>query len=275
MKNFFENIKNSVYSPQFYKEVSASSFKKAFIYFFLLALFLTLIRTISLFNLLVIKTPLEFTKSVEKTVNCYPEDLKINIEGGVASTSAKEPYYLSCEKEKEASLSAIAVIDTKTPYSIEQFNKYQAPFWLTKNTFVIKTNSTETKTYDLSKMKNFSLDKNIVDSSYKSYSKYFVFIGPVLLFLSFVFIYTSYTLNLIYLLIFSLILLLFAKFFNQKISYKDAYKLSLYIITAPLIIELIIDLMKPWFYFGGFPFMLTIIALGFSYLNLIYNQDNK
>lgn len=277
MKNFFQTIKNSIYSPEFYSQIPQKSFKNAFSYFFLLILSLTLIRTIFLIDPLVNKAPQQFKNGIEQLINCYPNDLEIEVsQGGQASSSAKQPYFVSCEGTKQASESAILVVDTKTPYSKDQFDKYKAVAWLNKDSLIIKSTDVEIKTYDLSKVKNFKLNKTVIDSTYSSASKYFVYIGPVLVLLSFLLIYSGYVLNLVYLLLLSLILLLLSSILKRDFSYPQIYKIGIYAITLPFIVEFVVALLKPWTYFAGFPFMFSLIILGVIAINFnIFNNPQE
>ena len=268
MKNLFNIIKESIYSPKFYSKISEKSFKSAFGYFFLLILLLTLIRVIFLIDPLGNKAPQQFRKGIESLINCYPKDLEITITQGQATTSAKQPYFVSCDQTKQASQSAILVIETQTPYSKDQFDKYKAPAWLNKDSLIVKSTEVEIKTYDLAKVKNFKLNKNVIDSTYNSASKYFVYIGPILLLLSFVMIYLGYVFNLVYLLVLSLFLLLLSNITKKEFTFPQIYKIGLYAITLPVFIELILDLLRSWTHFGGVPFMFSLIILGVIFVNL-------
>ncbi len=267
MKTFFQTIKDSVYSPKFYSQIPKKTFKQAFSYFFLFILLLTSIRIITLINPLAVQAPQQIKKGAENLVNCYPNDLDISINQGQATSSAKQPYFVSCEK-KEASTSAFLVVDINTPYSKEQFDKYQVPAWLSKNSLTVKQENDGIKTYDLSKVKNFKVDKNTVNSFYKTASAYFPYLGPVLVLLVFVVLYVGYIFNLVYLLILSLVLLLISNIMKKNFTYSQIYKTGLYAMTFAVIVDLVLDLLFPWLHFRGIPFMFTVITLLILGVNL-------
>lgn len=268
MKNFIESFKNSFYSPKFYKEIAGRSFKSTFGYFFLFILLLTIIRSISLYNPLVNEAPKALKKSVDELINCYPDNLDVNIAKGEASTSAKQPYFLSCDKSKSASESAFLVIDTNTPFSKEKFDEYKTPLYLTKNALVAKKNALETTTYSLEKVRDLKINKSEINSFYQKALSYFVYIGPALLSIVSIFIYIGYIFRLLYLLVFSLLIFLVSSYMKKSFSYLQIYKTSIFAIIPALSIELLLDLTRPWTHFGGFPLMFTIITLGIFYINL-------
>lgn len=269
MKNFFETFKSSFYSPEFYKQLNTRSLKSTFGYFFLFILLLTIIRAVSLYNPLVNEAPKALKKSADELINCYPDNLEVNISKGEASTSAKQPYFLSCDKSKPASESAFLVIDTNTPFSKEKFDEYKTPMYLTKNALVARKNDIETNTYSLEKVRDLKINKNEINNLYKKALSYFIYIGPGLLSIVSIFIYIGYISRLLYLLALSPLIFLISNYYMKKnLSYFQIYKTSLFAIIPALSVELLLDLTKPWTHFGGFPFMFTIITLGIFYINL-------
>lgn len=268
MKNFFITIRKSIYSPKFYQQISQKSFKQALGYFFLLILLLTIVRTVSLYNPLVNSAPKELKKSVDELVNCYPDNLEVNISKGEASTSAKEPFFLSCDKSKPASESAFLVIDTSTPFSKEKFDEYKTPMYLTKNALITKKNAFETTTYSLEKVKDMKINKNEINNLYQKALTYFIYIGPGLLSIVSIFIYIGYISRLLYLLVFSLLIFLISNFMKKDFSYLQIYKTSIFAITPALLVELLLKITGTWTNFNGFPFMFTLITLIVLFINL-------
>src|SRR3990167_9777888 len=199
--DFFKTIVNSIYSPKFYPIILKKSFKASIGYFLLLALLLTIIRLTTLMTPLFVETPKMIQEFANNVVNCYPKDLELNIQNGQASVSASEPYFLkSCEGDKAQNL---VVIDTKTPFSQTQFDQYKVIAWVTKDSVIFRKNDLETRSYSLTKMNDFKLNKTVLDSFQTTLTPYLKFVGPILLFLSLIGIYLSYTLRLIYLLLLS------------------------------------------------------------------------
>lgn len=270
MKNFIKTIGNSIHSPEFYSKIDKRSFKQGFGYFFLLILLFSAITIISIIKPILIETPIGIRGFSENIVNCFPKDLELKIENGQATSSAQEPYFISCN-----SAQPILVIDTKTPYSSAKFDELKVATWITKDAIIYKNNGTENRTYKLKDVKDFKVNKEIIESYKNKYEPYLKYVGPILLVLAFLGIYLAYIFRLIHLIILALLIWLLGKIFNQDINYKLGYKISLQAITLGLFVELIINLTSRWTNFQGFPFMVTILTLAVVYVNLFLNRKTK
>lgn len=263
MMNFWKTIQNSIYSPKFYSIVLTKSFKNSLGYFLLLALILTVINLLTLIQPLFIEVPATVQNFAQSVINCYPKDLEIKITNGQVSINAEEPYFLkSCEGQN------LGVIDTKISFSTSKFDEYKVPAWVTKDSIVYKKSNVETSTYSLSRMKDFTLNQQVINSYYKMFSPYLKFVGPILLLLSFIGIFLIFDFRLIYLLLLASIIWLLGKIFKQTLGYGQAYKVGLHAITLGLIVELIVGLTNRWTHLYGFPFMVSILTLGVITVNL-------
>ncbi len=267
--NFLKTIQDSIYSPKFYSSVSGKSFKSSFGYFFLLILFLTVIHLVTLISPLFIEAPASLQKLATEVIDCFPKDLDLKITNGQATSSAKEPYFISCKDSQP-----ILVIDTKTPFSSDKFDQYKAAAWVTKDAVVYKKSSLETRSYNLNKVKDFKLNKEVLNSYYKTFSPYLKFVGPILLLLSFVGIYLAYSLRLLQLLLLASLIWLLSRIFKYTLSFGQSYKISLYAITLGLIVDLAVSLTSRYTYFHGFPFMVSILTLAVVTVNLFIPKKN-
>lgn len=271
--NFLRTIGRSIHSPEFYSSISKRSFKQSIGYFLLLALLLTIIHLITLINPLLIETPKAIKGFATQIINCFPKDLEVKITDGQVSVNAPEPYFLpSCE---EANNQTLIVIDTKTPFSSAKFEEYKTAVWVTKDTLIYKeANNNGTSSYSLTKIKDFKLNKDILNSYFNTASPYLKFVGPVLLLLTFIGIYLSYDFRLIHLLIIALLVWGLCKIFKLNINYVESYKVCLYAITLGLIVDAIVGLTGRWTHFYGFPFMVTILTLAVVLVNLLLPNKN-
>lgn len=272
---FLETIKNSIYSPNFYEGILKKPFKESIVYFLLLSLLLTTIHILTFAGPVWFGTRSQIQNFTAAIALCYPNDLEIKITNGIASSSAYQPYIIPPCNAFDEGIGETIVIDTQTPFSPEKFKEYNAALWVTKDAVVYKKNDYETKSYSFAQVKDFKLNREVIDSFYDTYSPWLKFVGPVLLFFSFIGIYLSYDFRLIYLLIIALIVWLASRAFKQSLSYGQAYKVGLYAVTLGLIVELIIDLTRPWTNFHGFPFMFTIITLAVVSLNLLLPKKGQ
>lgn len=266
--NFLKTIGNSIYSPEFYAVVAKKSFKQSIGYFLLLILLLSLIRITALINPLLITAPGQLQGFVADIVNCFPADFEINITNGQTNINAADPYFVS-DCKNPANSQKIAVIDTKTPFSASRFAEYKVLAWITKDSVVFKNNQYETRTYSFAQIKNYKLNKTVLNSYQNAIAPYFKFIGPILLLLSFIGTYLSYDFRLIHLLIIAILILVLGKIFNQNISFRQSYKTGLHAITLGLLVDLLLGLTRAWTGFYGFPFMVTVLTLAVILVNFI------
>jgi hypothetical protein len=268
---FFKNIGSSIHSPKFYSDLPKKSFKQSFGYFFLLILLLTSIHLIFLIKPLFVEAPKAIQNVAQDLINCFPKDLELKIVEGKASVNKEEPYFISACKGN----GFLAVIDTKTPYSSEKFEALKVPIWITKDAVIYKKSNVENRTYNLSKIKDFNLNKNTISSYQKMYEPYLKFVGPVLFTLTALGIYILYIFRLVHLLILALIIWLMSKIFNKTLNYSTSYKIGLYAITLGLIVDLAVNLTSKYTHFFGFPFMVTILTLAVVFVNLFQSKTSS
>ncbi len=255
----------SIYSPTFYQQIPHKPLTKALKYFFLLILFLTIIRIIFLLNLFLIVIPLKVNNIVRTSVNYFPDNLEIKIKNGQAFTNVKQPYFIKIPEIKN-NKEDLLVIDTKTPFSATQFNKFHSIMWLGKDTLFYRRNSSEINSFDLSKINNFTLNKLHLFALIERVTPYIKFIGPLLLVFTFLGIYASFSLRLIYLIFLAFLIWIVAKIFNQSLSYAQSYKVGIYGMTLGFLIEAIFSV----FFLNSFPFMFTLVTLIIISLNFLH-----
>ena len=140
----------------------------------LLILSLTIIRLITLISPLLIDAPLALQGFAQSIIDCYPKDLEIKVANGQVSTNTSQPYFIhSCQgsiNQNQVRLGQnLAVIDTQTPYSSSQFDKYKIQVWITKDAVVYKKDNYETRSYSLAKVKGFTLNRQVLNSYQKHY----------------------------------------------------------------------------------------------------------
>lgn len=266
--NFLKTIGNSIYSPEFYSTVLNKSFKQIIIYFLLLILLLTIIRLVTLINPLLIEAPKALQGFATDVINCFPNDLEVKITSGQVTINAPEPYFISDCKATDNKQNLV-VIDTKTPFTSSQFEEYKVAAWVTKDSVVYNRNNYETRSYSLTKINDYKLNKEVLNSYYNMATPYLKFIGPILLLLALAGIYLSYDFRLIHLLVIAVLILVMGKIFKQNLGFSQSYKLGLYAITLGLIVDLIVGITGQWTHFYGFPFMVTIITLAVVLVNLL------
>lgn len=263
--SFLKTVKNSIYSPEFYTSIPQKRLLSAIGYFLLLSLFLTIIQ--SAIPILKFSTTgqTEIKKFVNKVTDIYPSELEIKIQKGKVSTNMQEPYFIpfQFDTDKAKNISNLIVIDTKTPYSSDQFNQYETIAWLTEDSVFIRNND-KIEANDLSKISNVTINRTSITSLINKFSPWLKFITPVAVTGIFIGTYIAYSSRLIYLFFLALIIWVLAKFLKKPLTYGSSYKMGLYAMTLGLFASLILSFFK----FPGFPFMLTIISIGIVLINL-------
>ena len=90
----FKNIKNSIYSPKFYKELLEKPFSFSFKYFAIFALTISLFVTI-IFSVIYIPGIKFFIDEFGyNVIDYYPEELQVTIKNGQVFTNVQEPYFI-------------------------------------------------------------------------------------------------------------------------------------------------------------------------------------
>lgn len=262
---FLKTIRDSIYSPEFYTSIPQKRLLSAIGYFLLLSLFLTIIQSVVPIWKFSTTGQAEIKKFVNKVTNIYPSELEIKIQKGKASTNVQEPYFipLQFDTDKVGNISNLIVIDTKTPYSSDQFNQYETYAWLTEDSVFIRNNN-KIEANDLSKVSNITINRAFVTSLINKFTPWLKFITPLAITGILIGIYIAYSSRLIYLFFLALIIWVLAKFLKKPLSYGGSYKMGLYAMTLGLFVNLILSFFK----FPGFPFMLTIISIGVVLINL-------
>lgn len=268
--NFLKKIKDSIYSPEFYSSVPGSSFGSALGFFVLLILALTIVQSIYPVWLFSTEGQKEIRKFSDKAVSVYPNELEVKIKDGQVSTNVKEPYVIAIPSEDNAGENQnLIVLDTKTPYSAAKFNEYKSLIWVTRDSVFVKGDKNgQTKTFDLSSAKNFTLNKTVVNSFVAKASPWLKLITPVVIIAILVGIFMLYFFRLIYLFLLALLVFILLKIIKRPIPYTDSYKVVLYAVTLGFIVEVITIVAHQ----QSFPFMLTVITLLVVLFNFLPEQ---
>lgn len=263
---FFSDLKSSVYDPKFYANIPFVKGGRAFGYFALLTLCLAIVHT-ALLAPKVLDAQKQFPSWVAQVIEQYPDGLEVKIRKGKVSTNVKEPYFIKVPNGSDN----ILVIDTKTPYSAEQFEEYDSPVWLTKDSLVSRSDS-KTEIQSLEDVEEFTINNQLVDQTGGKLKPFVATLAKLFLPLTAVGLWLYYfTFKLFYLLIFSLVALFIAKAFKQQWRYSDAYKAGLFAITPALVVQLLVDV----FSLPSFMFMVSSITALVLVVNLAGASKTK
>ncbi len=266
--NFFSTVKNSIYSPEFYKGVTQRSLFSAILYFLLLSVLVTIIQSINPIVSFVTVGEREVQKFVSSTVNSYPQELEVKIQNGKVISNVTEPYFIPIPAYMDSGAKSeyrnIAVIDTKTPFSASQFNTYKTLAWVSSDTvFILGDNKGQIKTIDLSKTSDFKINKTIINSFVQKFSPLLKLLTPIVVIFVFFGILFLHLLRFVYLFFLALLLKLLFNLLKQPKSYGDSYKIGLYAMTTATIFGLLLGFV----HFPGIPLSFTVITIIMVALN--------
>ncbi len=200
MKNFFEQIKNSVYGPVFYKKLENQNFsytakyllKLSFFTSFLSVLVLMVMFFVFKINFLAASGIENLNQFGQKYLeNNFPNDLVVNFQNGILSTNKNEPTifpipveWFGSEFENEQRFINFVTIDQNENISLESFRKYNSYAILSSTTgafFDSEKNSVNFFKYTDENFKdvdNLSIDKNTAINNVNSVSEYLLKILP-------------------------------------------------------------------------------------------------
>ena len=263
---FLARLVASVYSPGFYAGLPARSGTRALLYFLLLCALLTLVYAATVVP---VATELQggAAKLLSGLVDSYPDALQVRLANGRVSTNAPEPYFVA--NTGSDGPKNLLVIDTKTPFGVAQFNRYDTLAWLTADTLVVRDQQqAQFRTIDLSEIPDTQVDKAVIRQLGAQIAPWLSAIGPLVVLAALVGIYFAYLLRLAYLVLFALLIWLIARLCGQRWTYGVAYKAGLYAMTLPLVLGTVVGLTRGATGFNGFPFMFTLVMLAVVALNL-------
>lgn len=256
--NFFKNIVRSVYSPEFYQTVVKNSFGKALGYFLLFTLVISVIQILWA-TPGILKFPGEISKFVDEAYKSYPGDLELSVKSGQVTVNVEEPYFIKDDKGIN-----VLVIDTKTPYSATQFEKYATAVWVTKDSiFYVDSNSNGVKTQSLTQFPDTTINRDTISMLIEKVKPYIQYVVPAAIVGGLLLFYSLYSGRLLYLLFLALLVWIVMKVMKKNLTYGQSYKVSMHAVTLAFVVDLISTLVG-W---GGFPFLFTLLSLGVVIVN--------
>jgi len=183
----------------------------------------------------------------------------ITISKGQVSTDVPMPYLIKDPKNG----TEIAIIDTTGEY--ETLENTNAKFLLTKSKLIASRNASETRSYDLSGVESFYVDRPLVESWLVTLRRLFI---PVFYPLALIF---SFIFRAIQVLVYALIGLLFARMLNANLDFKSLMRLAAISITPVLILNLLFEFLPVRI--PGWTLIGIIIALAYLFLAVKVNTE--
>ncbi len=269
-----ETVKASIYSPEFYKELRDKRLGFSLKYFYSLVIPLALILTV-VFAVQVVPKFFQFLRELRPTLSqIYPADLIIQIQDGRASVNQPEPYsiplpeFLRSNIGREKGTENLLVIDTETPFSIQQMAEYKTLIWLSSDSVYFSQESSGVRAESLSRFPDGTLDKALALSLADQATNLSRWVVPfmVLAILLFMFLGLVFgaSVNLLYLFLGALLVWLVSVLRRDNLGYWASYRLSIHLMTLGILFEaftLLVRLSQP-------PFVFTALLLVMAWINL-------
>jgi len=264
--NFFQKIVKSIYSPSFYAQILQKSLGSALGYFFLLCLLLSVVQSLAVFfGATVNHLQQNIERGIVNTINSYPSDLIITIHNGALSTNVAEPYMIPFPGGPNEGYKNLFVIDTKSPFSSTQLRAYETLAWVSKDTIFVAGENGQTRTIDLSKVSDFTLDKQAVIAFADKLNPWIKFVTPIFMVLIFIGTYILNALRLIYLFFLALLIMLITKLTKRALTYGESYRVGLFAMTTAFLV----DLIAPFTHLVFVPFLFTLTTLAVVVINFL------
>ncbi len=263
--NFINDIKSSLYNPRFYASLRERSLASSFKYFFSLVAILVFVIAFAWGSEL---SPLFSRENLMKLVAYYPAELSIAIKAGVISTNVTEPYIIKTGEEFSKMKNGhpnMVVIDTTSVFSRELFKQYDTSVWVGKDFVASSKNQDQLELSDVSRAPDFSLNRSRLLHWVDIINHYHLLLSLGLFAALFFSFYGFFTFQLLWLFLMAFLVLLVAKLYKHRLSYKNSYQIALHAATVPFILtalSIVSGIRVP------FPFFYTLLALLIVLVNL-------
>ena len=202
---------------------------------------------------------------LETIPNAFHAELVIEIDGGIASSSVSQPYYIAMPgATSSSSPQHLAVIDTRPAITLAELDTYDAAMVLTqKKLFYMSDEGGESRVIDLESFDGVHIDRKVVmdlAGKIKPFISGMLYVLPVLLFFLIIFGMLAY-----YALIAlpsALIVKIIAKIKGFSIPYGAAYRTALFALIPVAIASIITGMLGVSYpmLFGLVVFILVISA---------------
>ncbi len=290
-KNYFNQIRGSIYNKNFYKNLENQDFSYTIKYLAKLSFFtsfLSIILLLILFfafklNILAYSGAQNINELGKNYIeNNFPNDLVVNINNGILTTNTNEPVIFPIPVElfseglnTKENFRNFLTISPNEPIDLNSFEKYKSFAILSSTTGAIYDTEKKSielfqyKDKNLQEIQNLTINKNSAFETLNLLSDYLFKLFPYFLVLfSFsyfvivgIFIFIG---TLIFSLFTALISFLIGKFLNIEKDFQTWYKKSIHADTLYIILAWTIGFIFPVFLI---PFSNTILVLLVLYFN--------
>lgn len=161
---FFQNIIYSFSSPQFYQNLLRAPFSFTLKYFSFLIFLISAAYTIyfSIVGFPIINKFLDHAPNLVK--NLIPVDYALNVKSGEATFVGIEPFIIptgelyrsfNFDTKEKLTPANFLTVDTKTPFSENEYRRFDTIFWLTKTSLILPDSNNPKSAITIMSLKDF------------------------------------------------------------------------------------------------------------------------
>ncbi len=261
--NIFQQIKSSVYGPEYYKEVVGNMRMRSSIkYLAKLSLLIALLSIVVSIVFLPKMSKLA-KEQINSIVALYPADLEVTITKGKASINQPEPYFIKGVDGKN-----LIVINTKEAFTVDKFQAYGTFALLSATEFVaIKDMDTgQLQVMPLPKQDGFVTKALVLKGQGWLVDALPWIFAVIIVCIGMVFFIGNFVGSLIILFIYALAVWIMSQIFKWNLSYKKSYQVGLHAMTLASILSLVTFMGVLGFMDNFFVKLLLVILV--VYINL-------
>jgi hypothetical protein len=274
--SLWREIKNSVSSREYYRELVGKPFSHSLKYYCAITLLFGIIVTIVGSAILVPAVNNLLWGARGAVLSTYPSELKLTIEGGEVKTNVSEPYYIKLPTFLENLLGktkSLLVIDTSATNSPKSFESYESFAVLTKTQLLYHDEiDGNFKEQNLPTNTSMTVTRQNLTNLFDRIEPYFKFVTPIIVLGLFMLVVLFMIAGMVYLLLVALLVWLLARANHWELSYLKAYQLSLHFATLAFLVYwgtvLIFPGLSVWILF-------TLVLLVVAYLVMRNEPDEK
>jgi len=271
MKNTFEIFKKSLSSISLYREAREAPLRNGIRYYVKAILVLSLFATLA-FGVFSVPQGVRFMREEAVLIiqEKYPAGLEVTIKNGEASTNSVAPSFIQGEKKtlsalfQDDAIENILVIDTGREYDKEVFDDYHTFALLAKHNIVIRGTEERVTVQSLRRIPEMTITGTSLVTFVEKLNNSLALFIILSLFIVFVLLFVGYLVYLVPLALFALIPFFLAWMKNIPLTYRGAYKMSVYAVVPGLVLKTLFNVGGIFFvpaYFSLLIFMLVIFLV--------------
>lgn len=276
LKTWFYVLKRSLFDPSYYRDILNVKFSFSVLYLYGLLFFISLFYMLQFaywgsFRALP-KLPKQISILKTELKKTYPKELTVYVKNGKVSTNVKEPYFLDIPPLKSGlkkeSFDHFITIDTHA--KVDDYQRYRTLLLITKSS-IIHPNERSQSVSDyavtsLNKIQgSFVINEKLFDDLVAKATPFIDALPSILTFaIVFSIVVAPFAIagiwlvgKMYFLVIFSIVVFVFAKFMKKELNYSKSYRLSIHGASLPTVVVFLLGLFN--LQFAG---LYTLVFIG-------------